>query len=322
MKKVSAAILSLLACVACAPAWAARPAKAALSALPAPAPAQSECVAGNANKGEGKFTGQISGGPTGTMIEVTSGKDSLVVVYNDSVLICEGGQLSSARALALGATVVAYGRFEKKGKSPQMIATKILVAGPPAGANNGAMTQGNWDRSRSNPGSDSPPASGSVAGRDDWQGGSQGSSNSQNSGASQGSGSVAGQDDWQRDSTGGAKGGNGQNSTAISCSALLFSITSHEDPSGKMGGRPSTSGITCRMPVDQQALQLTQDALNGRHVSALKLDCQNQLEAMLNNVEISGVQFTTDGGSQVVDVTFIAQKVEITHVPSGTRVTF
>lgn len=321
MRKVSATILSLLACAACAPAWAARPARAASSALPAPA--QSECAAGNANRGEGKFTGQISGGPTGTLIEVTSGKDTLVVVYNDSVLICEGGELSSARALALGATVVAYGRFEKKGKSPQMIATKILVAGSPAGANNGAMTQGNWDRSRSNAGSDSPPASGSVTARDDWQGGSQGSSNSGNSGASQGSGSAAGQDDWQSGPTGATNGkGNSQNSTTISCTALLFSITSREDATGKAAGRPSTSGITCRMPVGQQAMQLTQDALDGRHTSAVKLDSQNQLEATLNNVEISSVQFTTDGGSQVVDVTFIAQKVEITHVPSGARVTF
>ncbi len=332
MRKVSAAILSLLACVACAPVCAARPARAASPALPAeadssrrlglPAPAQSECAAGNANKGEGKFTGQISGGPTGTMIEVTSGKDSLVVVYDDSVLICEGGQLSSARALALGATVVAYGRFEKKGKSPQMIATKILVAGPPAGANN-EQTQGNFNRDRSTSPVDSSQGSGSVAARDDWNNGASGSSNSQGSGGSQGSGSVAGQDIWQSGPTGGTNGkGNGQNSTSINCTALLFSITMREDPTGKMGGRPSTSGITCRMPADQLALQLTGEALDGRHVSALKLDSQNQLEAMLNNVEISSVQFTTDGGSQVVDVTFVAQKVEITHVPSGARVTF
>jgi len=322
MRKVSAAILSLLACAACAPT------RAASSALPAPA--QSECAAGNASKGEGKFTGQISGGPTGTMIEVTSGKDSLVVVYNDSVLICEGGQLASARALALGATVVAYGRFEKKGKSPQMIATKILVAGAPEsglrngspmGVNDEAVARGGSDNS----GAGSPQPSGSSGARDDWNSGASGSSNSQSSGASQGSGSVAGQDDWQSqsDSTGGVRGrSNGQNSTTISCGALLFSITSHEDPSGKMRGRPSTSGITCRMPVGQQAMQLTQDALDGRHTSAVKLDSQNQLEAMLNDVEISSVQFTTDGGSQVVDVTFIAQKVEITHLPSGARITF
>ncbi len=310
MRKVSASILSLVACVACVPVWAASSALAA--------PAQAECAPGNVSKGEAKFTGQISGGPTGTMIQVTSGKESLVVIYNGSVQVCEGGQPASARALTLGASVVAYGPLEKKGKSIEMMATKIFVAGAPeSGMRSGPpMAADNNQIART----------GSVTARDDWNSGSSGSSNSGNSGASGGSGSVGGQDDWQSqssDSTGGVRGrANGQNSSTIACSALLFSITSHEDPSGKMGGRPSISGITCRMPVGQQAMQLTQDGLDSRHTAAVKLDSQNQLEATLNNVEISGVQFTTDSGSQVVDVTFIAQKVEITHLPSGARVTF
>jgi hypothetical protein len=322
MRKVSAAILSLLAC---APLLAARPARTASSALPAAA--QADCANVNVGKNEGKFTGQITGGPTGTLIQVTSGDQSVTVIYNGSVLVCEGGQPASIQALTPGATVVAYGKLQKKGKSFQMNATKILVAGPPAGGNN-EQVQGNFNRNRTISGNNSSQGGdssqgGSVTARDDWNSGASGASNSGNSGASQGSDSTAGQDNWQAGPTGESKdGGKGQSSSTLSCTALLFSITMREDPSGKMGGRPSTSGITCRMPADQQAMQLAQDSLNGRRMSSLRLTCQNELEATLSNAEISEVQFTSEGNSPVVNVTFVAQRVELTHTPSGEHITF
>jgi type VI protein secretion system component Hcp len=310
MRKVSAAILSLLVC---APLLAARPARAASSALPAAA--QAECSNVNVGKNEGKFTGQITGGPTGTLIQVTSGDQSVTVIYNGSVLVCEGGQPTSVQALTPGATVVAYGRMEKKGKSFKMTATKILVAGSPVV---GQRTYESGDVLA--PGISN---SSGVTARDDWNSGASGASNSGNSGASQGSGSAAGQDNWQGGPTGESQdGGRGQSSSTLSCSALLFSITMRDNATGLASGHASTSGITCRMPVDQQAMQLAQDSLNGRRMSSLRLTCQNELEATLSNAEISEVQFTSEGNSPVVNVTFVAQRVELTHTPSGARITF
>ena len=277
MKKVSVAILFLFAC---APIFA----------------AQLDCSNGNVNKGEGKFTGQITGGPTGTLIQVTSGNESIVVIYNNSVPVCDGGRPSSIRALIPGATIVAFGRVEKKGKSYQMTASKILVAGP----------------------AESP-----VAARDDWNSGASAPSNSGNSGASQAAGSAAGQDAWQAGPRGETKGGgDSQNSATIACSALIVSITSGEDATGKGVGRASTSGVTCRMSVDQQAMQLAQGAVSRRRISGVRLTCQNQLEATLTNAYVSQAQFATHNGSQDVEITFLAERVELTHTPSGARVTF
>lgn len=81
-------------------------------------------------------------------------------------------------------------------------------------------------------------------------------------------------------------------------------------------------GITCKKPVDQLALQLAQDALTDRRLSSVTLNWQNQLEASLNSAEISSVLFTPDNGTQVVEVTFLYQRAEIVHLPSGTRVAF
>ena len=278
MRKVTAAILFLLAL---APVIAALPAKAASSALPAPA--QANCADDNLGKGEGKFTGQISGGPNGSLIEITSGNETAIVHYStSSVQVCEGKQPVSINVLATGATVVVYGPMKKKGKITDITAVKILVAGSPesstrtgdpVGANFSVIARGGSESVTFNAGA----------------GASQGRSNSQSSGA-------------------------------IACNALLFGVNSARDAStGRATGRTSTSGITCKRPVDQLALQLMEDALTGRRISSVTLNWQNQLEAVLTNAEISSVQFTSDNEAESVEITYSYQKAEIVHLPSGTR---
>lgn len=327
MRKVPAAFLSILTF---ATVFAALPAKAAPSALPAAA--QAGCAAPNPGKDEEKFTGQISGGPTGSLIEVTYGDQTVLVRYSNSALVCEGGQPASVNALALGENVVVYGPMKHKGKTLEMIAARILIARRPQGglrssqpisAPNAELTQERVDPVRSNAGAGSPQGSSSAAGRDDWNSGAQGATNSQSSGSSQGSGSLAGKDDWQGDSSGSSKGRSGpQNPGAISCSALLFTVNAHDEHTGLGMGRNSVSAITCKKPVDQQAMQMMQDALTARRLSNVTLNWQNQLEVLLNNAEITSVQFTSDNDAQVVEVAFTYQKAEIVHTPSGTRVTF
>ena len=183
-----------------------------------------------------------------------------------------------------------------------MDAARILVAGSPQ--------------------SDRPPAqsarlSGSEVGRspskaavDDWNSGGSGS-------APPPSGSPGNQG---IDSTGGSKG---QTASAISCSALLFNVNAGRDAAtGKASGRSSASGITCKRSVDQLALQFAQDAMNARRLQNARLSWQNQLEVVLNDAEISSVQFTSDNGTQVVEITFSYQRAEVIHVPSGTKVLF
>jgi len=327
MRKVRAAVLCLLTFATVFPAL---PAKAAPSALSAAA--QSDCTALNVSKGEEKFAGQISGRPTGSLIEVTYGDQTVLVRYSDSVPVCEGGQPSAVNALALGENVVVYGPMKHKGKTLEMVASRILIAGRPQGGMRGGepmntsnigMTQGGMNPVRSNAGTGSSQGSGSVAAKDDWNSGAGGSTNSQSSGASQGSGSVAGKDDWQEGSTGNMKGSsNTKSSGTISCSALVFTVNAHDEHTGQASGRSSVSGITCKKSVDQQTLQMTQDALTDRRLASVTLNWQNQMEVLLSNAEISSVQFTSDNGAQVVEVTFAYQRAEVVHLPSGTRITF
>lgn len=126
MRKVPAAVLFVLTFVTV---FAALPANAAPKALPAAA--QADCAAVNPSKGEDKFTGQISGGPTGSLIEVTYGDETVLVRYANSVPVCEGGQPSAANALAQGENVVVYGPMKHKGKTLEIVASKILIAGRP-----------------------------------------------------------------------------------------------------------------------------------------------------------------------------------------------
>jgi hypothetical protein len=94
-------------------------------------PAQSDCAALNAVKGEGKFTGQISSPPNGSSMEVTYGGQTVLVHYNNSVTVCQGGQPASLNALARGASVVVFGPLRRNGKNMEMDAARIFVAGPP-----------------------------------------------------------------------------------------------------------------------------------------------------------------------------------------------
>jgi len=315
MKKVTAAVLPLLTF---ATIFAVPPAKAALNAPPAAA--QADCAALNPGKGEEKFSGKISGGPTGSLIEVTYGDQTVLVRYSNSALVCEGGQPSSANALALGENVVVYGEMKHKGKTLEMIAAKVLIAGRPQSGLRGSEPM---NPVRSNAGASSPQGASSTGAKDDWNNGTGDSSNSPSSGASQGSGSVAGNDDWHGDSTGSLKGRSGpQNSSAVSCMALAFTVTAHDEHTGQAAGRNSVSGITCKKSVDQQALQMTQDALTARRLSSVTLNWQNQLEVLMDNAEITSVQFTSDNGAQVVEVTFAYQKAEVAYLPSRTRITF
>lgn len=187
----------------------------------------------------------------------------------------------------------------------------------------GQSTGGNDNYNNNNNNYNSPPAQGgSDPGYGNQGNGNQGNGN-QNNGMSQVSTS---------DSMAGARGGRSPNGGGgISCTSLQFSMNSPRDEhtgvgsvvqgagAGKMS---STGGITCKMPVDQLVMQLSEDALKARHLSSEKLNWQNQLEVSMTNVEISTVLFTSDNGSQVVEVTFTCQRAEVVHLPSGTRVTF
>ena len=324
MSRVRTAILSLAT------------AGAFLAAMPAHA--QSECAVDNPAQGQEKITGQITGGPTGSLIEVTSESGSILVDYNSSVLVCQGGQPASASVLALHATVVAYGPVKKKGKTLQMTATKILVAEPSrvamqpsaqiygsSAAKGGVSAQDDWNSpqastqpSGGNGGQATAIAMQQTAGSDRFGAGTRVIAS--NGGGSEG-GNVVGQSDGL-DSTGGSKVA-GENQNVISCNAIQFSVGSSRDSAtGMASGKTTTSGITCKIPVDKQALEFVEFAASNRRLATTTLNWQNQLTVVLTNPEVSNVLFTWDGTAQVVEVTFNYQRSEVTYTPSGTRVTF
>jgi type VI protein secretion system component Hcp len=217
MKKIFLAVPCLLAL---APMCIARPAHSASNALRAAQ--QADCSASNPANGEGKFTGQISGGPNGSIFDVTSGAQSVTIVYNNSVLVCVGGQPANVNALALGANVVVYGPIKKKGKAYQMTATKILVAGQPVGTmssgdnfNNSAAGRG--VQPVNNPGMNQPGSQ--AAGQDNWQapsaGNIRGGGYAPAGNSPQGNSAIAGRDDWNS-STGNNTQGNNQQSGGYS----------------------------------------------------------------------------------------------------------
>jgi hypothetical protein len=115
--------------VACAGLFRTQPARAA-SALSASR--QGECAVANAARGEGKFTGQISGTPAANTFEVVAGKQSATVSYGSAVLVCENGQPASTSPLVAGATVVVFGPIRSQGGDRhELSAAKILVTGTP-----------------------------------------------------------------------------------------------------------------------------------------------------------------------------------------------
>src|ERR1700757_425763 len=95
--------------------------------------AQSDCAALNAAKGEGKFTGQVSSPPDGSSMNVTYADQTVLVHYNNSVTVCQGGQRASLNALTRGASVVVFGPLRRNGKNMEIDAVRIFVAGQPAG---------------------------------------------------------------------------------------------------------------------------------------------------------------------------------------------
>jgi hypothetical protein len=78
--------------------------------------AQADCAALNAAKGEGKFAGQISSPPDGSSMNITYADQSVLVHYNSSVTVCQGGQPASVNALTRGASVVVLVRCGATGK--------------------------------------------------------------------------------------------------------------------------------------------------------------------------------------------------------------
>jgi hypothetical protein len=101
--------------------------------------AQPDCAALNAAKGEGKFTGQISTPPDGNSFEVTYGDQTVLVRYNTSVTVCQGGQPASLDTVIRGASVSVFGPMRRNGKNLEIDAARIFVAGPPQTARPGAQ---------------------------------------------------------------------------------------------------------------------------------------------------------------------------------------
>jgi len=93
--------------------------------------AQSDCTALNPAKGEGKFTGQISTPPDGSSMTVTYADQSVLVHYNNSLTVCQGGQPASLDALKQGASVSVFGPLRHNGKNMEIDAARIFVAGRP-----------------------------------------------------------------------------------------------------------------------------------------------------------------------------------------------
>lgn len=93
--------------------------------------AQSVCSAMNAAKGEGKFTGQVSSQPDGSSMQVSYGSQTVLVRYTSATTVCQGGQVTSADALAQGASVSAFGPMLRNGRNIEIDAARIFIAGPP-----------------------------------------------------------------------------------------------------------------------------------------------------------------------------------------------
>ena len=70
------------------------------------------------------------------------------------------------------------------------------------------------------------------------------------------------------------------------------------------------------------ALQLAQDAMERRNLSLVTLNWQSQLEVPLKNAEIMSVQFRSDNGTEIVEITYSCHKAEVVHLPSGTHISF
>ena len=262
-------------------------ARLAGAASPLVASAQAECALVNAARGEGKFTGQISGTPEANTFEVVAGKQSASICYGSAVSVCENGHPGPTSALVAGATVLVFGPMRSQGGDRyELAATRILVTGAPRA------------NPRFAPSGSTAPGPGAAT----MPGGEQSRKESLAAGAQNRPGS--------RDLPG-----------TIACSALEFSVSARDAVTGKATGRASsTSPIVCRKAADQLAVELIEEAATARRIANLTLSWQNQIAVKLTEAEVTGVQFKVENGAEIVELTFAYQKVELEHTPSGTHV--
>jgi hypothetical protein len=281
-EKKMGVIRTVVCVVACAGIFSAWPVGAAGAVQAA---AQGECAAMNTARGEGKFTGQITGTPMANGFEVVAGNQSATVSYGGGVLVCEDGQAVSTSALVAGASVVVFGPMKGQGNRFELTATRILVAGRPRGNLRGTAAE--MATTSAGPGTN-----------------------------------PAGEQNRTSISMGGEQNRPGASSLpgTIACSALEFSVSGARDLGGRPMGRASTSPIVCRKAADQAAVQLVEEVATGRRIANIALSWQNQVIVKLADAEVTSVQFKVDNGAQIVEVTFASQKVEIEHPASGTRV--
>jgi type VI protein secretion system component Hcp len=258
---------------------------------------QPACASVETGKGEGKFTGQIYSAAAGSF-QVAAGKETATVSYNNTLLVCENGQISTTGALLPGASVEVIGPMSKRGNTIVFTATKVLVSGAaPAPAN--------------------PPQ-----GQDNFNQGGVNGSNTR--GSSPGSGTYSGQGD---DSIkGGIIKGNtlGNGGNAITCNSLQFEVggTSGSGAIGAGAHRTTVTPITCRRTVDQETMEFLQDATTGKRLASVTLSWQGTLTVTLTNADISSVTFAYDTTGQIVEIAFASERAEIVHSPSGTKVTY
>jgi type VI protein secretion system component Hcp len=249
-------------------------------------PVEAACASNQTGKGEGKFTGQIYSAAASSF-QVTSGKDMASVSYNNSLLVCEGGQLSSTSVLIPGATVEVIGTMAHQGTKYEFAATKVFVS--PSASTNSAL----GNSANSNARVSTPVAA-----------------------------NVVPSEDFAQNPIGSSARGNQQNNSAavIACNSLQFEVTSAANPTGKAVQKPASTPITCRRNVDQESMTLLQDVMNGRRVASVSLSWQGTMVVALANAEVTNVTFTSDNTGQIVEIAFTAEKWEITHSPSGSKV--
>lgn len=253
---------------------------------------QPACASVEPGKGEGKFTGQVYSAQPGSF-QVASGKEMAAVSYNNSLLVCESGQISSPESLIPGATVEVIGSMAKKGNNYQFAATKVLVtaAAPnaPRAASSDSMLQNN--------------VTGSSA-RGTAQGGGNAGSPSPQAG-------VIGSS---------ARGGAVTSSDTVACNSLQFEVTGASTATGSGAQKTTTTPFTCRRNIDQESMAFLQDAMSGRRLANITLSWQGSLVVTMVNAEVSTVTFTPDNTGQIVEIGFTAEKWEINHLSSGSKV--
>jgi type VI protein secretion system component Hcp len=257
---------------------------------------QPACASNETGKGEGKFTGQIYSAAPGSF-QVAAGKETATVSYNNTLLVCENGQIATTGALLPGATVEVIGPMSKRGNSYIFTATKAFVSGAA-------------------PGAPSP-----VQGQDNFNQGNQGNVTGSNArGNNSGGGNGIGQDD---SAVSGTKRGPTQSNT-ITCNSLQFEVGGGgSGATGAGAGRRTTvSPITCRRTVDQETMEFVQDAVVNKRLASVTLSWQGTLLITLTNADISSVTFAYDTTGQVVEVAFASERAEIVHAPSGTKVSY